>query len=184
MGGTVGAPRPVTPPGPHALAWSSLLTGFEAEPVPGNTSTNDEWEANLAALRRRFPDAGSDGILFCVHKLQQDPELTLKDFRDEARLYGLTLGGRSLHSAKVLLGLEKPAVRRKKSELQGHSSPQRDPIVLDGEDGDGSMESNLIQAVQQIQEAATADAQRLRTAMHEAIRILREALHGRPGDHE
>lgn len=182
------------------------------EPLSERDDVIDPWEATMARLRERFPGA-SDGILFCVHKLQSDPQLTIKDFRDEADLYGLALSGRSLHSAKVLLGLEKPAVRRTKEQMHAdRTKPERDRPARDSAErasserapaartnagkagertrpGDASrraggassrsVEDSLIAAVQRIQDSATADANRLRTAIRDAIAVLQRALDGR-----
>ena len=141
-------------------------TSYETE----SESASTEWDGAIAALRRRYPDA-SNGILFCVHKLQQDQTLTLRDFRKEAELHGIPLGGRSLHSARVLLGLERPAARRRVAKTDRHDQENDSgPLV------EGSLEAQVIHAVTQIQEAATEQSQRLREAMKEAIRILTEAL--------
>ena len=143
-------------------------TSYETELESAAT----EWDGAIAALRRRYPDA-SNGILFCVHKLQQDQTLTLRDFRKEAELHGIPLGGRSLHSARVLLGLERPAARRRVAKTGSrniHQENDSGPLV------EGSLEAQVIHAVTQIQEAATEQSQRLREAMKEAIRILTEAL--------
>ena len=127
------------------------------------------WDDATATLRRRYPDA-SDGILFCVHKLQQDPTLSLRDFRKEAQLYKISLGGRSLHSARVLLGLEKPAAKRNSKKYNGNAEAEN--VVFD----ETSLEDQVIQAVTQIQEAATEQSHRLRTAIREAMMVLRKAL--------
>jgi len=124
------------------------------------------WDAALPELRRRWPKP-SEGVLFCVWKLQQDSASTLRDFRDEARLRGITLGGRSLHSAKILLGLEQPSPPRRLRPEPGAPAPRGQA---------GSLEDQLIDNVKRIQEAAAADAQRLKRAMREAVRILTEAL--------
>lgn len=139
---------------------NSSETSFETDAE----SVASEWEGAIARLRKRYPDA-SDGILFCVHKLQQDPTLTLRDFRKEAQLHEIPLGGRSLHSARVLLGLEKPAVRVPRVESNHH-----EPLV------EGSLEDQVIHAVTQIQASATEQSQRLRRAIREAIQVLRNAL--------
>lgn len=81
------------------------------------------WDEAVASLRERFPGK-TEGILFCAHKLLSDPEAKLPDFRGEAGLRGIELSGRSLHSAKVLLGLAAPSVRR---------SPKK-PATTEGSD--------------------------------------------------
>lgn len=148
--------------------------GLSADSSP----TDDSWDGAMARLRDRFPKA-SDGILFCVFKLQQNQELTIRDFRDEATLHGIKLGGRAFHSAKVLLGMDKPATRRSSS-----NGKRRSEALLMPDDSESSdVESSLITAVQQIQEAATAEAHRLRDAMRKAVEVLQRALDGRePSD--
>lgn len=126
----------------------------------------EAWDATRSKLREQWPDA-KEGVLFCVWKLQQDPSLTLRDFRDEAKLRGIALGGRSLHSAKVLLGLEPPAVRRSGDTVRRQRGA--DPA---GE----SLEDQLIHNVKRIQKAAGAEAARLRKAIRAAIQILEDAL--------
>jgi hypothetical protein len=134
-------------------------------------SVEASWESTMAELRRSYPTA-SEGILFCVRKLQQDPHLTLRDFRDEARLHGLSLGGRALHSARVLLGLEQPAKRRTKAELALDKPARRTVTAKPG----ASVEDTLIAAVQEIQDTARRDSHRLRLAIQQAIDILQRAL--------
>ncbi|MHC5065155.1 MAG: hypothetical protein ACYTG5_14405 [Planctomycetota bacterium] len=137
----------------------------------------DGWDRAFANLRKKFPSA-SEGILFCVHKLQQDSHLRLTDFRDEAKLHGITLGGRSLHSAKVLLGMEKPSVRRSKKDIAEQSngtvqfSRSRAEATLDS----AAAQDTLIDAVKRIQDAATMESQTLRKAISDAVEILQKAL--------
>ncbi len=132
----------------------------------------------MATLRSRFPKA-SDGILFCVFKLQQNHELTIRDFRDEADLLGVKIGGRAFHSAKVLLGMEQPVTRKPRAT----TTPGRESALPQLEIQEGAdMESSLIQAVQQIQESATAESQRLRDAMRKAVDVLQRALDGREAE--
>lgn len=127
----------------------------------------------MAALRARYPKA-SPGVLFSVFKLQQDATLTIRDFRDEAALHGIKIAGRALHSARVLLGLEKPATRRA-TQPKRDATPPADPPDLD----DVDIERSLISVVQKIQESGTAEANRLRAAMRAAIEVLQRALDGR-----
>ncbi len=148
-------------------------------------AARDPWELALERLRARFPDA-TTGTLFCVHKLELDPQLGLRDFRDEASLRGIPLSGRSVHSAKVLLGMERPSVRRMKPPAReaepvdeapprARPKPQRRFASSDGGSAD-SLEATLVAAVQQLQSEATARSQRLRAAIENAIELLRDAL--------
>jgi hypothetical protein len=137
-------------------------------------------------LRQRFPQA-TDGILFCVAKLEQNPNLGLRDLRPEAKTLGISLAGRSLHSARGLIGLapalvapkppgrrNRPPARVPRTEAKGRGrralSPTRESAA------DMPVETRLLSAVRQLQEAAAAESQRLRTAIEAAIRLLHEAL--------
>lgn len=158
----------------------------------------DTWEGILANLRRRYPGQ-KDSVLFCVHKLHANPELGLADFREEAQLHGIPMAGRALHSAKVLLGLAESKPRAKRpptaapavattpeagaapgaAEASAGDAPvakqprraRREPAAEDG-----SIETQVLDAVRQIQSAAGAEADKLRAAMREAITILQRAL--------
>lgn len=155
-----------------------------------NASTQDgaepeiagTWELAKDALADEFPDR-KEGILFCIWKLRQDKRATLSDFRDEAKLRGVSLGGRSLHSAKVALGWEEPSRRRTKAEIEatrGGADEVAAPVVRApapasstiGED----LESQLLANVQRIRSAAQGEALRLKEAIREAIRVLQAAV--------
>lgn len=138
----------------------------EPQPAPASLDT---WEDVLAALRRRYPGQ-KDSVLFCIHKLQADPHLTLRDFRDEAALHRIPMAGRALHSARVLLGLEPGA----KSATRPVAVPPR-PARTEPADG-ASIENRVVAAVRQIQDAAGAEAGKMRAAIRQAIAILQRAL--------
>ena len=144
---------------------------------PANT-----WEAILDTLRRRYPGQ-KDSVLFCIYKLQQNPDLTMRDFKQEADLYGIPTAGRALHSARGILGLLKTPVAKPAaapiaefpSELPaGPRRRQRPPSEPD--DGGASIENRVIAAVRQIQSAAGAEANNLRDAVRQAIALLQKAL--------
>lgn len=149
------------------------------DPEPSNPPAADTWEGILAALRRRYPGQ-KDSVLFCIYKLQNNAELTLRDFRAEAELYGIPMAGRSLHSARVLLGLQKeaPAVARQAVDAVDIEPPvrvrTRAPRLVD--DGGASIETKVIAAVRQIQSAAGEESEQLRAAIRQAIAILQRAL--------
>ena len=128
------------------------------------------WEQARGSLQAEFPKA-KEGILFCVWKLRQDPNLTLRDFRDEAQLRNVSLGGRSLHSAKVLLGWEEPSKRRPNGSRPA-PVVSKAPATRSGD----AIEQQLLDNVRRIQEIADADATRLRAAIREAIAVLERAL--------
>lgn len=144
--------------------------------TPTSAPAADTWEAILDALRRRYPGQ-KDSVLFCIYKLQQNPELTLRDFGAEAKLYGIPMAGRALYSARQILGLvgndapkaptlpEPPPAHRRRAR-------ERRPEPAPGE----SIEDKVLAAMQQIQSAAGAQSEGLRAAIREAIAILQRAL--------
>lgn len=72
-----------------------------------------DWQDVREKLSGTYPDA-TDGILFCLHKLQQNKTVTIPEFREEAKRVGITIGGRALHSARVLLGYATATTKNKK----------------------------------------------------------------------
>lgn len=177
--GPARATLPASPAHPFPRESAPLLAVTELEPSPAPLDT---WEAILEALRRRYPGQ-KDSVLFCIHKLQQNPDITLRDFRAEADLYGIPIAGRALHSAKGLLGLAPP----EKDAAEGEPAPER-PRNPErrarrrqrsaGSDDEGSIENRVVEAVRQIQSAAGAEAQQMRAAIRQAIAILQRALDG------
>ncbi len=129
------------------------------------------WETAKLALEQEFP-AERESILFCLHKLRQDPELTIPDFREEAKSLGIKLGGRSLHSALVLLGLAEQVQRGVRSpnlDKPKHSRAAKNNA------GD-ALGNQLIQSIRQIEEESSSEARALRLAIRKAVEILRSAL--------
>ena len=151
---------------------------------PDTRAVTESWDIALPDLRQRFPKA-SDGVLFCVYKLLQDRRLRMRDFRDEARVRGITMSGRSYYTAKVLLGLEKREVTPVAKAAPGRRSPRPVNLVATGRGRagataeravTGSLEEQLNQALLQIQENANAEAEKLRNAIRQAIGLLERAL--------
>ncbi len=175
-----------------------------ADPAPAANGP-ETWEDLLALFRRRFPSA-SDGILFCVHRLQTDPEVSLKHLKQDAESHGIKLGGRSLHSAKVLLGLAAPAVRRPRAAKVAEpelDEPEADPMqdmaeieyLDEGDDGDEGwaaeatptaprrtaparqpIDVQVRNAVRQIQDDARAENERLRSVLRAVLDLVDETL--------
>lgn len=153
------------------------MTELDTKAVPASTDT---WDGILDSLRRRYPGQ-RDSVLFCIYKLQQNPDLTLRDFRAEADLHGIAMAGRSLHSARLLLGLTKaePKAAALPADLVPPLEPRarRRPRRASAEPA-ASIEDQVLAAVRQIQTAAGHDAERLRGAIRQAIAILQQALDG------
>lgn len=157
-----------------------------------NPPAADTWDGILANLRRRYPGQ-KDSVLFCIYKLQQNPDLTLRDFRAEAELYGIPMAGRALHSARGLLGLRQDEPKPRATAAAAETT-ERDELAADAlprlaraerrrvreeraaAGGDGSIETQVLAAIRQIQNKAGGEADHLRAAMRQAIAILQRAL--------
>ncbi|MEZ5965752.1 MAG: hypothetical protein R3F56_18095 [Planctomycetota bacterium] len=162
------------------------------DPVPSTPeASGDAWSDIFARIRARFPSA-SDGVLFCIHKLQQDPDLKLRDFKDEAALHRVPLSGRSFHSARVLLGLEKPTPPRARPtqpdippvapsvmpparQPATRSAPPAHEPAFDSADVVAE-ESPAIAALRRFQEERAAELERLREGVRRALEIIDAAL--------
>ena len=145
----------------------------------------DSWEGMLANLRNRYPGQ-KDSVLFCIHKLHQNQDLGLPDFREEAALYGIPMAGRALHSAKVILGLAKAKPRTPKQKPASQPREASTPVAAAETPSrkqrsfaagkSTSIEAQVLAAVRQIQSDAGEDSARLRAAIRQAIAILQRAL--------
>ncbi len=169
-------------------------------PEPIRESIVSNWNDAVEGLRERFPGT-KDSILFCIHKLEQDASLGLKEMREEAVDAGISLAGRSLHSAKVLLGMGEPATRKPRTakaeepaEDMGDGAAEEAPKKRRGRpkgsgkkpaaprertNGNGSfssIESQMLGAIRQIHDAAAKQNASLVAAVEEAIALLQAAL--------
>ena len=151
------------------------VTDSEPARPPANT-----WEAILENLRRRYPGQ-KDSVLFCIYKLQQNPDLTIRELKPEADLHQIPMAGRALHSAKGLLGLLKEApsvqpaapIMNTASDAMRHRRERRAAAAAD--DG-SSIEETVLAAVRQIQSSASQQTDQLRAAVRQAIARLQRAL--------
>lgn len=170
--------EPTTTPQPQAVEVvpesAARVAAEDSLAVPGT------WEGDIAGLQTRFPGTRL-GTLFCVHKLEQDADLKLRDFKAEAELRGVALSGRSYHGARVLLGLEAPTPRRARvveaveDEAVGFADVDDEDLAPTGlaATAGTDLESALRTA---IDAAASQRTGRMRDAIRRAIAVLEEAL--------
>lgn len=88
------------------------------------------WSEAREALAQEFPKA-TEGILYCVFRLRQDPSLGLPDLRDGADELGIKVGGRALHSARALLGIGRGAAKARREPAaspRARSTAGGDPL--------------------------------------------------------
>ena len=140
-----------------------------------SSASTDSWEGILENLRRRYPGQ-KDSVLFCIYKLQHNPDLTLRDFSAEAKLHGIPTAGRALHSARQLLGLIKEAPAPAPQLEEVPVTRRRRERTPEPDDGGASIETKVLAAVRQIQSAASGEAEQLRGAIRQAIAILQRAV--------
>ena len=173
----------------HAgVAAPAIANAAAAEPqaIPGT------WDGDIESLQARFPGTRL-GTLFCIHKLEQDADLQLRDFKAEAELRGVPLSGRSFHGARVLLGLEVAKPRRARAVAAEEEEPvgiTSSDSIDSGDDSDGGFDSGLDEfvlptsggsdlesALRTAIEAATDQRTAgMRDAIRRAIAILEEAI--------
>ena len=139
-----------------------VLLGLEKRREVRTRDGSNGWEDAESRLWKEFPGV-TRGILFCVYKLRQDPRLRIPDFRGEAAAHGVTLGGRALHSARNLLGLEPEGSRARTQTAANGPEPSR-------------LLGQLHETIQRLREEADAESERLREVMRRAIRVLEEAV--------
>ncbi len=160
------------------FSMNELVDPVPSAPAP---AALDEWAQIFNGLRQRYAGA-SDGVLFCILKLQQNPDIRLRDFKDEAALHRVPLSGRSHHSARVLLGLEKPSPPRARKGAPFESEASNGPLAklteaLASTQAAGA-ESPLISALRRYQADHTVEMDRLRAGVRAAIDIIDAALDG------
>lgn len=156
-------------------------TDHEVDPKPAPVRL-DDWESSISGLTTRFPGV-KIGTLFCIYKVQLDRDVEFRDVLGEAGLRDIPLSGRSMHQAKVLLGIEAPRPRapRRSKDAETVILTPGGPVVSPAEpaptaaalDVGSDIETLLRGAV----ESAVAKAtENYRVAIHEALALIQDAL--------
>lgn len=152
-----------------------------SEPPPDNA-----WDQQFDRLRSRFPGV-KDTILFCVHALQHGSDVDLESLKAQAAMYGLRITAASLNAARRVLDPDAAPRQRRRAEPVPEAAADAVPpaarevaprsrarTVPPG--GPVEVEAMIRNIVAQAHAEADARLQRLRDAVTEALRILREVL--------
>lgn len=140
--------------------------------------TEDLWARMMADVRRRFPNV-TDGVAFCILKLEQNADLRLRDFKSEADLHEIRLSGRSFHSARVALGWDAPPVRRARvaaAPADERTQPVARPAASPKAEAPASRESAAITALLEFEARNASQVTGLRAAIAEVLAIVDAAL--------
>ncbi len=136
----------------------------------------DDWNAQFAALKARFPKA-KDSIVFAIHALQSNSDIALDDLKAQANLHGIRVTASSVTAAQRLLAptsatngaAASPAPKATAAKTRRRRKPRAAKAPLD-------VESLIRTTVGKIQDQGAADSDRLREAIRKAIGVLQAAV--------
>jgi len=150
------------------------------------------WDADFQRLRERFVGI-KDSILFCVHAMQQNPDIALDDLKPRAELHGLRVTAASWNAAlrllapprEVRLVVDAPLATEAEPELEPKPvtppprvmpvrKPQQAPAPASPPHG--SVENMLLQVIDTLRAEEGERTERLRAAVREALDVIRDAL--------
>lgn len=125
---------------------------------------------SLEKLAAQFPKAKSS-ILFCIYKLQQNPNCDYAEIRDEAKMYGISLSGRSMFSARTLMaGGVKPTPKI----LRG---PTRRVLTeQDIEEDPDELTHRLGQIIEEVRVGTQVRIKKLEDALRQIADVVKSAL--------
>ena len=122
----------------------------------------------------------SPAMDFIIAQLKKEPTVEYRTVKDRADERGMTIYPIMYGRAKALLGLVPTRPRKEKAGKARQGSLRKTtPRRSARSHGNGSVEDfegQLVRAITDIQERATADSQRLRDAIRKAIEVVEAAL--------
>src|SRR5262245_19379012 len=153
-------------------------------PPAGEATPDNAWDQQFDRLRNRFPGV-KDTILFCVHALQHGSVVDLEALKAQAVMYGLRITGASLNAARRVLDPSAAPRPRRRAERVAAAATEAAPAparvaaprsraVPPGSQAE--VEAMIRALVAKVQADTDARLQRLRGAVDEALRILRDVL--------
>ncbi|MEO5617281.1 MAG: hypothetical protein ABIS67_05890, partial [Candidatus Eisenbacteria bacterium] len=149
------------------------------EPVPQTISATSAWDQEFANLKSRFPKA-KDSIVFCLHVLQQNPDIEVDDLKARADMHGVRVTAASVAAARRLLvptTVAAPTPGIAKITIVSPTAPKIGTALQPSRRGAHSAEAVGAEAlvrsiVGRMQEQSSAEAVRLREAIRKAIAVL------------
>ena len=149
------------------------MTAMETQPNPTPT---DDWNAQFAALKTRFPKV-RETIVFAFHVLQSNPDIALDDLKAQAELHGIRVTASSVTAARRLLArtsatngaTASPAPSPAAETRRRTRRPRATAAQLD-------VEALIRTTVGKIQDQGAAEAERLSDAIRKAIAVLGAAI--------
>lgn len=127
----------------------------------------------LDQLKAQYPGT-RDSVLFCAHHLKRDPNMGLNDLKSAAKELGMTLSGRSLGSARELLGLAsaKPKAERKpRSSTATYTRSSSNNNAPDT----GALSKTIDDVISQMRNQDQSRISELQDAIRTAIDVLQRA---------
>src|SRR5262245_41893996 len=179
---------PATAPGSAHLRRARIIAMSDQLPLPpaSEPPPDNAWDQQFDRLRSRFPGV-KDTILFCVHALQHGSDVDLEALKAQAAMYGLRITGASLNAARRALDPNAaPRPRRRTARVAAtatDAAPAPPRVAAPRSRGRAAppesqveVEAMIRAVVAKVQADTDARLQRLRSAIDEALRILRDVL--------
>src|SRR5687768_5387067 len=92
------------------------------EPLPLIVPPPSAWDVEFANLQSRFPKV-KPSILFCLHALQQNPDVTVDDLKAQAGMHGIRVTAASVTAAQRLLSPTPPASAPTTADATANAAP-------------------------------------------------------------
>lgn len=158
------------------------LTVTVNEPTSTAPAAAGTWDAAFAALKARYPTA-KDSIVFCMHALQNCPDIGVDDLKAQAAMHNIRVTAASVTAAKRLMSPEPARATAPAATTQTVPAPAAAPAVAErprrrvrAPAPEVDAEALIRQVVGRLQTQSSAEADKLRDAMRKAISLLQTAV--------
>ncbi len=150
------------------------MTATANEPTSTAPAAAGTWDAAFAALKARYPTA-KDSIVFCMHALQNCPDIGVDDLKAQAAMHNIRVTAASATAAKRLLA---PTQANNVTTTAPTTTPTAAPTPRRVRAADPTIDTEALirGVVSRIQSQGSAEADKLRDAMKKAISLLQTAV--------